>query len=146
MAGGRDWPGHRGTREALAEIDGAFSDMVNSTEAPRGFMVALVLLLAAILALAKIASWPVVFGLVALLAPLGLWYWLVRWKPPKPRTVLSRSGPYVGYALVLLMQASMFWEVFAKWIVLVADCWFGVSRMRTTAISNRLKDAIERPV
>lgn len=141
-------------RAALAEIDGASGAMVNSTEAPRAFMLAVVLIVSTILALVNAVPWPVLLGVGALLIPLGVWYMLLMRKRPRPRPMLSHSGPYVGNVLLLMlfMQFGLFWEVRSwweiatKWLVVFAVCWYAMSRTRMVAIRNRLKDANERPV
>ncbi|EMQ97827.1 hypothetical protein [Paeniglutamicibacter gangotriensis] len=141
-------------RAALAEVDGASGAMVHSTEAPRGFALALVLIISTVIALLGVASWPLLLGIGALLVPLGVWYLVLLRNRPKPRPILSHSGPYMLYALLLMlvMQGGRFWEpeswweVVAKWIVIFAVSWYSFSRMRTSAINNRLKDANERPI
>lgn len=154
MSDEKSWPAGFDPREALAEADGASGAMVRSTEAPRGFMLALVLMISTVMALLGVASWQVLLGIGALAIPLGIWYVLLMRKRPKPRTILSHSGPYMlnVFLLVLVLQGSRFWEalswleVFAKWVVVFSICWYATSRMRTSAIKNRLKDANERPV
>ena len=141
-------------RAVLAEVDGVSSAMVDSTEAPRGFMLVLVALVATAMALATVVPWPVILGLCALGIPLGIWYYLVMRKRPKPRPVTSHSGPYFLYFLLLLLvtQCSRFWEpgtwweVVAKWLVVFGILWFSMSRMRTATVNHRVKDANERPV
>ncbi|MGB9035536.1 MAG: hypothetical protein WCC45_13570 [Paeniglutamicibacter sp.] len=154
MSDEKTWPAGIDPREALAEVDGASGAMVHSTEAPRGFMLALVLVISTVMALLGVAPWPALLGIGALLVPMLAWYLLVMRKRPKPRPILSHSGPYVLYAFLLMfvMQAGRFWEpgswweVAAKWVVVFAICWYAMSRMRAAAIRNRLKDANERPV
>lgn len=85
---------------------------------------------------------------------MGLWYFLVMRKRPKPRPMLHHSGPYLGYGLLfmLVLQFSRFWvtgswgEAGIKWLVMFGACWFCVSRMRAAAMRNRLRDAHERAV
>jgi hypothetical protein len=154
MSDEKTWPAGIDPREALAEVDGASGAMVHSTEAPRGFMLALVLVMSTVMALLGVATWPILLGIGALGAPLLAWYLLAMRARPKPRPILSHSGPYMLYALLLMlvMQAGRFWEprswweVAAKWIVVFAICWYAMSRMRAAAIRNRLKDANERPI
>ncbi|NUL44968.1 hypothetical protein F7P69_07130 [Cellulosimicrobium funkei] len=138
-------------REVLAEIDGTSKEMVASSEAPRSFMVAFVALVATIFALLNVASWPIIYGLSALSIPLGVWYYLLMRKRPKPRASLSPSGAYVAYffLLMLVLQFSRFWEpgswggVTAKWLALFVLLWFSLSGLRTAAMKKRLKDANE---
>lgn len=139
---------------ALAEVDGASGAMVCNTEAPRSFMVALVALVSAILALIHAVPWGVVLSVAALLAPLGIWYYMLVRAWAKPRTVLSHSGKYVGYFLLMglgmqvarFWEARLWWEIGAKWLLLFVLLYFCMSRMRSAAVKNRLKDANERPV
>ena len=154
MSDEKSWPADIDPRGALAEVDGASGAMVHSTEAPRGFMLALVLVISTVMALLGVAPWPVLLGIGILLVPLLVWYLLAMRARPKPRPILSHSGPYMLHAflLMLVMQAGRFWEprswweVAAKWVVVFAICWYAMSRMRTSAIRNRLKDANERPI
>ncbi|MFL4473718.1 hypothetical protein ACIPVK_06970 [Paeniglutamicibacter sp. MACA_103] len=154
MSDEKSWPAGLDPREALAEVDGVSGAMVHSTEAPRGLMLALVLVVSTIVALVNVISWPALLGVGALLVSLGVWYLLVMRKRPKPRPILSHSGPYVlnAFLLMLVMQAGRFWvprswwEVAAKWVVVFAVCWYAMSRMRAAAIKSRLEDANERPV
>ncbi len=148
-------PGSAGfdPRAALAEVDVASGAMVHSTEAPRGFVLALVLVISTFLALFGVASWQVLLGIAVLVVPLGVRYLLVMRKRPKPRPVLSHSGPYVlnAFLLMFVMQSGRFWEpgswweAAAKWVVIFAICWCAMSRMRAAAIKNRL-NANERRV
>ena len=141
-------------RDALAEVDGASGAMVHSTEAPRSFMLAMVLIISTVTALLGVASWPILLVVGALLVPLGVWYLVLMRNRPKPRPILSHSGPYMlnVFLLMLVLQGGRFWEpeswweVAAKWVVVFAVSLFALSRMRTSAINNRLKDANERPV
>ncbi len=141
-------------REMLAEIDGTSTAMVGSTEAPRSFMFTLLALLTTVITLLDVVSWPMILGLFTLFIPLGLWYYLLMRNRPKARTVLSHSGPYIGYGLLfgLVMQFSRFWEAeswgesVAKWLVVFTILGFCISRMRSATIKNRLKDANERPL
>lgn len=138
-------------REVLAEIDGASNEMVASSEAPRSFTVAFVALVATIFALLNVVSWPIIYGLSALSIPLGVWYYLLMRKRPKPRAPLSPSGAYVAYffLLMLVLQFSRFWEagswgrVAVKWLALFVLLWFSLSGMLTAAMKKRLKDANE---
>lgn len=138
----------------LAEVDDVSHAMVNSTEAPRGFMLALVALIATVMTLITVAPWTVTLGLCALGVPLGIWYHLVMRKRPKPRTVTSHSGPYLLYFLLMLLvtqfsrywEPGTWWEVAAKWLVVFGICWYSMSRMRTATVNNRVKDANERPI
>ncbi|WMY78761.1 hypothetical protein [Citricoccus sp. I39-566] len=142
----------RDPRQALAEVDDASSAMANSTDAPRGFMLALVALIATVMTLIGMVSWPVVLGVGALSIPLALWYFLVMRKRPKARPILNHSRSYVGYFLLLILtlQLIRFWEASswveagAKWVLVFGVCWFCISRMRAFAIRDRLKDAHER--
>lgn len=141
-------------RAALAEVDGVSNAMVNSTEAPRGFMLVLVALIATVMALVTVVPWSVILGLFTLGIPLGIWYHLAMRKRPKPRPVTSHSGPYfLSFLLFLLVtQFSRFWEpgawweIVGKWLVLFGIIWFSMSRMRTATMNNRVKDANERPI
>lgn len=154
MTNQKPWSEDFDPRAVLAEVDGASNAMVNSTEAPRGFMLALVALIATLMALITVVPWSVILGLMALGVPLGIWYYLVMRKRPKPRPVTSHSGPYFLYFLLMLVatQFSRFWEpgtwweVAAKWLVVFGILWFSMSRMRTATVNNRVKDANERPV
>lgn len=154
MSDEKSWPAGIDPREALAEVDGASGAMVHSTEAPRGFVLALVLVMSTVMALLGVASWPILLGVGSLAVPLLAWRLLVMRKRPKPRPILSHSGPYVlnAFLLMFVMQAGRFWEprswweVAAKWVLVFAICWYAMCRMRTSAIRNRLKDANERPV
>lgn len=154
MADDEPWSEDRDPRQALAEVDDASSAMANSTETPRGFMFALVALIATVFTLINMVPWSVILGLNALFIPLGLWYYLAMRKRPKPRPMLNHSGPYMAYVLLLtlVLQFSRFWvtgswgEAGVKWLVMFGTCWFCVSRMRTSAMRNRLRDARERPV
>ncbi|MHA7304096.1 hypothetical protein ACX80E_02445 [Arthrobacter sp. TMN-49] len=154
MVDANPWSANFDPREVLAEADNASNAMVNSTEPPRGFMITLVALIATITALVNVVSWSVILGLAAFVVPLGIWYYLMMRKRPKPRVVLSHSGPYLGYALLLMLvvQFSRFWatgswgEVAAKWLVTFWICGFCMSRMRTSMMKNRIKDANERPI
>lgn len=140
--------------QALTEVDGVSSAMVDATDAPRGFMVALVALMATVMTLVGMAPWPVVLGVGALSIPLGLWYFLVMRRRPRARPMLNHSRSYVGYFLLLIvaLQFVRFWEVSswgaagAKWLLVFMICWFCVSRLRTTARRDRLKDAHGRPI
>ncbi|GAA4765490.1 hypothetical protein GCM10025784_11080 [Citricoccus nitrophenolicus] len=141
-------------RQALTEVDGASSTMVDATDAPRGFMFAFVALVATVMTLIGMAPWPVVLGVAALSIPLGLWYFFVMRRRPKPRPMLNHSKSYVGYFLLLIvaLQFVRFWEASswgetgAKWLLVFMVCWFCVSRLRTVAMRDRLKDAHERPI
>ncbi|MFJ6419194.1 hypothetical protein [Paeniglutamicibacter sp. NPDC091659] len=141
-------------RSVLAEVDGVSNAMVNSTEAPRGFTLVLVALIATVMALITVVPWPAILGLCALGIPLGIWYYLVMRKRPKARPIRSHSGPYfLSFLLfMLVMQFSRFWEpgtwweVAAKWVVLLGVGWFCMSRMHTATVNNRVKDANERPI
>lgn len=141
-------------RAVLAEVDGVSNAMVNSTEAPRGFMLALVALIATALALITVVPWPVILGLFALGIPLGIWYYLVMRNQPKPRPVTSHSGPYflsfISFLLVTQLgrfwEPGTWWEVAAKWVVLFGVCWFCTSRMRAATMKNRVQDANERHI
>lgn len=141
-------------RAVLAEVDGASNAMVNSTEAPRGFMLVVAALIATVMALLTVVPWSVIVGLCALGIPLGIWYYLVMRKRPKPRPVTRHSGPYfLSFLLFLLVtQFSRFWEPGAWWeitvkgLVLFGITWFSMSRMRTATVNNRVKDGNERPI
>lgn len=117
-------------------------------------MLILVALIATTMALITVVPWPAIIGLAALGIPLGIWYYLVMRKWPKPRTITSHSGPYfLSFIMLLLVtQISRFWEpgtwweVAAKWLVVFGILWFCMSRMRTAAMNNRVKDANERPI
>lgn len=154
MATEKPWSKDFDPRQALADVDGASSAMVSSTDAPRGFMFSFVALFATVITLINVVSWSVIIGLSALSIPLGLWYYLVMRNRPKPRAVLSHSGPYMGYFLLFMMalQFSRFWttgswgEAGAKWLVVFGVCWFCISRLRIAAMRNRLKDANERHI
>jgi hypothetical protein len=148
------WPADFDPREALAEAEGASGAMVKSTEAPGGFTLAVALIISTIMALATVAPWPVLLGVGALVIPLGVWYMLLMRERPKPRPILGHSGPYVLNVLLfmLVVQGGRFWEVrswweiAAKWVVVFVISWYAMTRMRTAAIRNRLKDANECPV
>ena len=57
-------------RAVLAEVDGASNAMVNSTEAPRGFMLVVAALIATVMALLTVVPWSVI---------VGLWHWAFPW-------------------------------------------------------------------
>ncbi|NYJ18173.1 hypothetical protein [Nesterenkonia sandarakina] len=136
---------------ALADADGASRSMVESTDAPRGFMVVFVALVATFAALVNTVPWLVILSLGALSVPLFLWYHLVMRKRPKRRPVLERSRPYMGYFLLfyLVLFLSGYWvpdswgEVAAKWLVVFALAWTFISLARRAELKNRLKDAHE---
>ncbi|MGJ9425894.1 hypothetical protein ACHABX_08630 [Nesterenkonia halotolerans] len=140
--------------QALADVDGASSSMVESTDAPRGFLFALVALIATVFALISVVSWWAILGLSAFLVPLFLWYHLVMRRRPKRRPVLERSGVYMGYVLLfcVVLHFSGFWvpgswgEVVAKWLVVFALAWACISLARGADMRHRLKDANERCV
>lgn len=148
------WPADFDPRAALAEASGASGAMVDNTEAPRSFAAAMAAIVSAIFALIHAVPWGATLGVAALLLPLGIWYYLLVRGRPRPRTVLSHSGTYVGHCLLMglglqvarFWEALSWWEVGAKWLLLFVVLCFCLSRMRSAAIRNRLEDANERPV
>lgn len=56
MVDANPWSADFDPREVLAEVDSASNTMVNSTEPPRGFMIALVALIATITALVNVVG------------------------------------------------------------------------------------------
>lgn len=140
--------------QALADVDGASSSMVESTDAPRGFMVVLVTVIATVFALINVAPWSVILGLGTLSVPLFLWYHLVMRKRPKRRSALESSGASVGYFLLFgaVLYSSRYWmpgsweEVAAKWLVMFVLAGASISLARRADLRHRLKDANERYV
>lgn len=140
--------------EALADVDGASSAMVESTDAPRGFMVVLVAVIATVFALINVAPWSVILSLGALSVPLFLWYHLVMRSRPKRRAVLEGSAASMGYFLVFgaVLYSSRYWipgsweEVAAKWLVMFVLAWASISLAGKADLRHRLKDANERYV
>ncbi|WP_218219956.1 hypothetical protein [Nesterenkonia sp. Act20] len=151
MTSDDSWPTEFNPAQALADVDGASSSMVESTDAPRGFMFALVAVIATVFALINVVSWPVIFGLSALAVPLFLWYYLVMRKRPKRRHALERSKAYLVYFLLFsaVLHLSGYWgpgswgEVAAKWLVVFALAWTSISLARKADLQHRLKDASE---
>lgn len=140
--------------QALADVDGASSAMANSTDAPRGFMLSLVALIATVFTLINMVPWSVILGLSALSIPLFLWYHLVMRNRPKRRSVVKPSGPYMGYILLfmLILHLSGYWvpsawgDAGVKWLLMFGTCWLCLSLARSAEMRHRLKDANERPV
>lgn len=75
---------------------------MNSMETSRGFMVTLVALIEAVMALTTVVPRSVVLGLMALGVPLGIWYHHVMRKRSKWCPITSHSGPYFPYFLLVL--------------------------------------------
>lgn len=123
-------------------------------ETPRGIMFALLAITSTVFALVNVVPWNVTFGIFGLLVPLGIWYYLAMRTRPKRRAVLSHSGAYMAYVMLLMLalqgsrfwEALTWWEVGSKWLLMFAVGWFAIARMRAATIKNRLKDASERPV
>ncbi|THJ68491.1 hypothetical protein E8P82_00820 [Arthrobacter echini] len=124
--------------------------MPSSREAPRGFMLVLLVLLTTIIALLNFVSWSVILGLSALLVPLGLWYYLASRGKPAPRPAPSHSGPYMAYVILLLlaMQSSRFWEVASwgeagvKWLVLFVVLGICMNGMASATRKNRAQQSV----
>lgn len=139
---------------ALAEVDGASSSMVESTDAPRGFMLALVAYIATVFAVINVVSWVVICVLGALAVPFFLWYYLAMRRRPKRRPLAKRSLAYMGCILLFfgVLYLSGFWvpgswgEVAAKWLVVFVLSLASIALARKTELRHRLKEANERYV
>ena len=150
----KPWSASFSPASALGEAEEATDSMADSTEAPRSMMLVLLVIISTVFALVDVVPWSVTFGLLGLLVPVGIWYYLVMRKRPKRRTVLSQSGPYMAYVLLFMLiiqagrfwEANLWWEVVSKWLLIFFLGWFTTSRMRTETIKNRIKDANERPI
>lgn len=59
-------------KEVLARLDGTSSAMVDSTEAPRSLRFVFIALIATVVALLNVVSWPALLALSTLGIPLGL--------------------------------------------------------------------------
>lgn len=142
---------HHDYNQALAEIDDASTAMVGSTDAHPGFLTVFAGLVATIITLIGIVSWPAVLAVAALGIPLALWHVLYMRKRAKPRSVLKPSRAYIGYflVLILLMQFIRFWEVSswgeagAQWLVIFAIFWGCVTGMRVAWKKDRVREAHE---
>lgn len=140
---------HHDYQQTLAEIDNASTAMVNSTDAPPGFLTVFAALVATVLTLIGIVSWPVVLAVATLGIPLALWYVLYMRKRAKPRSILKPSRAYFGYLLVLilLMQFIRFWEVsswgeaVAQWLVIFVIFWGCATGMRVAWKKDRVREA-----
>lgn len=140
--------------QALSATHDASTATTTSTDAPRGFVFCFITLITTFVTLINVASWPVILGLAALFIPLTVWYLLHKKKQPKLRHILSPSGAYVGYFILLIVgtQVSRFWEpgswaeVAAKWVLVFAFFWFCISRVLTAMTRDRLREANERYV
>lgn len=140
--------------QALADVDGASSSMVESTDAPRGFMLTFVAVAATIFALINVVSWSVILGLAVLAVPLFLWYYLAMRNRPKRRPLVKRSLAYMGCFLLFyaVLYFSGYWvpgswgEVAAKWLVVFVLSWASISLARKAEMRHRLREANERYV
>ncbi|QXQ10892.1 hypothetical protein [Paeniglutamicibacter sp. Y32M11] len=138
----------------LAEVELASISMAERAEPSRPFMIALVAIISTVMALIHAVPWGVSLSIFGLGIPLGIWYFMTMRMRPKSRTILSHSGPYMRYALLMMLitqvgrfwEAHLWWEIGAKWIVVFVLLYFCISRMRSAAIKNRVKDANEHSV
>ncbi|ASN40451.1 hypothetical protein CGQ24_16500 [Arthrobacter sp. 7749] len=140
--------------KALAEVERASISMAEKAEPSRLFMIAMVAIISTVMALIHAVPWGVSLSILGLGIPLSIWYFMTMRKRPKPRTILSHSGPYMRYALLMVLvtqagrfwEAHLWWEIGAKWIAVFVLLHFCISRMRIAAIKNRVKDANEHSV
>lgn len=135
---------------SLAAAQAAARRSVQASQEPRGFRLAFVAWLSTIAALAHTASWPVLAGLIAVLLPLGFWYYQSVRAKARARTLLVPPGG--GYLLLgfLYLQVARVWEadtagsIGLKWLVSFALAWFVCSSITQATITARVKDANEQ--
>lgn len=139
---------------ALADVDGASSSMVESTDAPRGFALTFVGYIATVFAVINVVPWSAIYVLGAFAVPLFLWYYLAMRRRPKRRPLVKRSLAYMGCILLFggVLYFSGDWvpgswgEVAAKWLVVFVLSLASIALARKAEMRHRLKEANERSV